>query len=455
MIIGRDGRLTGVASARIASWFGTPEQGADFGSWMAPHNESFGEWFALGWEGVEDGFLPLEVILDQLPSTMQVGDRQFAVEYRPMVKAGEDIEEMQRLLVVFSDRTEAVAMERERREQEELVAMFTRVQADRYGFLAFFRDGGAMVARLQIGEACEAETARIVHTIKGNCGVMGVGSVARVCHEVEQAAADEARGIDTAGIEQVAQAWRGFSDRVADFVQLDEDGPLAIDREDYSAVYGAVESRLDHDRLRDMLDKWTWDDVGRRLETLGEKGADLARRLGKGDVQVKVDTDGLRVPPGSLDNLFSALVHVVRNAADHGIESPEERVAQGKPAAGTLTLRGFEKDGTLCIEATDDGQGICWDKVATKMAEKGHVIESDKDLQDALFFDGLSTRDACTETSGRGVGMAAVKEAVEALGGTIEVDSTLGRGTVFRHHIPMAMVLQQAANGPMGARAVA
>jgi|GEM_PF-519253 len=440
VVVDRQGVLTGTASARAQKWFGEPPAGTPLGEWIATHNSTFGEWFALGWEDVVDGFMPMELVLDQLPARLEVDGRIYAVEYRPMLKGDMLADDMERLLVVFTDRTDAIAMERERREQEELVAMFTRVQTNRSAFLAFFRDGGAIVERLQSGAAEGAEIARLVHTLKGNCGVMGVGSVARTCHEVEQTASDEARAIDAAGIETVAAAWQAFSGRVADFVELDDSGPMAIDRDDFSAVCAAVEDRLDHDALRIMLDRWTWDDVGRRLEGLAEKGADLARRLGKGDVQIDVDTDGLRVPPGVLDSFFSAFVHVVRNAADHGIEMPEDRLAAGKPEVGTLTLRGFEEGDWICIEARDDGAGIMWEKLAEKMRASGHAADTREDLEAALFMDGLSSRDTCTETSGRGVGMAAVKEAVEALGGRIEVESVVGAGTVVRHRIPTGSV---------------
>ena len=453
VVVDRQGMLTGTSSKRVADWFGSVPAGVAFAEWMGSKNPGFGEWFAIGWEDVVDGFMPMEVILDQLPGRLELDGRTYALEYRPMLRGDMTLDDVDRILIVLSDRTEAIAMETERRKQEEIVHLFQRVNADRQGFMAFFRDGSELVDRLRGGQAGDAETKRIVHTIKGNCGVMGVRSVATVCHVVETAADDESRPIDAQGIEAVAAAWQSFSDRVADFVQLDDDGPLAIDRDDYAAVCAAVSRRLDHDALEDMLARWTWDDVGKRLSGLGEKGADLARRLGKGTVEIEVESDGLRVPPGVLDSFWSAFVHVVRNAADHGIEAPEDRVAAGKPEQGRLTLRCFTSADSLCIESRDDGAGIAWDKLKDKVAGLGLQAESEHALVDALFMDGITTRDFATETSGRGVGMAAVKQAVEALGGRIEVESEMGQGTVFRHHFPLDVVFATPAEGPLVAQA--
>lgn len=128
---------------------------------------------------------------------------------------------------------------------------------------------------------------------------------------------------------------------------------------------------------------------------------------------------------------------MVRNAVDHGIESSDDRERQGKPAAGALGLAAAVEAGTLAVTITDDGRGVDWARVAEKAAERGLPHRSQAELTQALFADGLSTRDVASAISGRGIGLAAVREAVLALGGTISVSSVAGEGTQFRIVLPM------------------
>ena len=178
----------------------------------------------------------------------------------------------------------------------------------------------------------------------------------------------------------------------------------------------------------------------KRLELLAERAEKLADRLGKSGLEVRVESGDVRRPPGEAWNSFwNSIVHVVRNAIDHGVEPPEERVQIGKSAEGHLVLRASEQvDDTFIFEVADDGAGINWVKVARKCRALGLDCDNPKQLQEAVFCDGLSTRDTVTETSGRGVGMAAVREACQMLGGEIEIESVAGQGTTFRFIFPPA-----------------
>jgi two-component system chemotaxis sensor kinase CheA len=130
------------------------------------------------------------------------------------------------------------------------------------------------------------------------------------------------------------------------------------------------------------------------------------------------------------------MVHVVRNALDHGIESPQERQLLNKTAHGNLFVKADHSGDWLVLSVRDDGRGVDWDKIRQKAMAKGLPIATAADLVNALFSDGISTRDDVSEISGRGIGMAAVKSAITRLNGRIELDSVAGKGTTFRFHIP-------------------
>jgi two-component system chemotaxis sensor kinase CheA len=163
----------------------------------------------------------------------------------------------------------------------------------------------------------------------------------------------------------------------------------------------------------------------------------LSQRLGRGDPEVVLEDDGVRVPHERFAGFWGAAAHVVRNAVDHGFEDPSARREAGKPPRPRLTLGCRRRGDTLEVTIGDDGAGVHWDALAAKARAQGLPAQTRAELVAALFADGVSSRDQATETSGRGVGMSAVKQAVEALGGSITVDSERGVGTTFRFALPV------------------
>ena len=133
----------------------------------------------------------------------------------------------------------------------------------------------------------------------------------------------------------------------------------------------------------------------------------------------------------SFDTVLEPNLVEVRNAVDHGLEPPADREAAGKPPVGTIRLRAAEADGRVVIEIRDDGRGIDWNRVAQKARLLGLPWDQPEDLVAALFADGLSTKDSVSETSGRGVGLAAVRAACRELGGDVSVTSEPGKGSCF------------------------
>ena len=192
-----------------------------------------------------------------------------------------------------------------------------------------------------------------------------------------------------------------------------------------------MEGLTQADIVRTLAD-WGREPVHPRLERLGRQARTLARRLGKPEPEVVVQDRAVRLDAAPWPAFWAALVHVVRNAVDHGLESGSERLLASKREAGKLWIGAERDDDRIVITVRDDGRGVDWEKVRAKALKLAMPAESEKDLLEALFSDGLSTRDEVSMTSGRGVGLSAVKQAVLELGGKIEVDTLLGQGTTFR-----------------------
>ena len=176
---------------------------------------------------------------------------------------------------------------------------------------------------------------------------------------------------------------------------------------------------------------------------------DVARLRNK-DVGLEIAGQNTDLDKGILDALADPLAHLVRNAADHGIETAAEREAAGKPAHGTICLNAYHDGDQVVIEVSDDGRGLDREKIVRRAAERGIVsAEAASQLNESealqlIFTPGLSTADEVTEISGRGVGLDVVKSALENLKGSVELESLPGKGTTFRLLVPLTLASIQA-----------
>ena len=187
--------------------------------------------------------------------------------------------------------------------------------------------------------------------------------------------------------------------------------------------------------------------VRRVLERLPRVASELARALGK-RVEVTLSGDEVEVDRAVLDHLDDPLLHLVRNAVDHGIESPAKRSLAGKDPIGRIELSAARVRGRLKVRLEDDGAGIDIEAVRRRAVERGMPLAVAEDLPDdhvaeLLFEAGMSTKDEVSTISGRGVGLDAVKRQIEALGGTLALTSGPGAGTCFEIDLPSMVALQR------------
>ncbi len=170
----------------------------------------------------------------------------------------------------------------------------------------------------------------------------------------------------------------------------------------------------------------------------------LARELGK---KVRLDVFGAETELDRtvIDEIGDPLVHLLRNALDHGIEAPDVRAARGKPEEGTIQLRAYHSGNHVFIEIEDDGAGISREKVLKKAISRGIVSPeaaehlTDEQVYELIFAPGFSTADHISDISGRGVGLDVVKSTIESLGGTVAVDSRPGQGSLFSIQLPLTL----------------
>jgi len=170
---------------------------------------------------------------------------------------------------------------------------------------------------------------------------------------------------------------------------------------------------------------------------------DLASKLGK-EVELTLLGSSTELDKSLIERIIDPLTHLVRNSLDHGIESPEKRVANGKSAVGNLTLSAEHQGGNICIEVIDDGAGLNRERILAKALSSGLPVSdamSDEEVGMLIFAPGFSTAEQVTDVSGRGVGMDVVKRNIQEMGGHVEIASKQGKGTTIRILLPLTLAI--------------
>jgi two-component system chemotaxis sensor kinase CheA len=358
---------------------------------------------------------------------------------------------MTHVLVTISDVTAKMRAEEAERRQREQLDIFRRIHRDRLDFMLFFREAEALVTEISEGRGDPTEQLRQVHTLKGNAGLYGLGLLASGMHEVESRAKQDCGALSVESRARVSALWAEVRELVTPLlgsIDRDPDAPGAvhIPLATHEALLQAIARGEDHRALHERVVQLGWQPALIPLQKLREQAMLTCARAGDRQATVRIEGDDVRLPPHRWRHFWSAAVHLVRNAIDHGIEPAAQRAALGKPEVGTITLRAqvSQRDtlggGQLTLEFVDDGRGIDWGRVRERARALGLPAESQQDLTAAIFADGVSTRDELTETSGRGVGLAAVASATRALDGVIEVESAANGGTCIRFAFPLTTV---------------
>lgn len=262
------------------------------------------------------------------------------------------------------------------------------------------------------------------------------------------AAKDTTIRVDTARLDQV----------------LNLSGEIGLTKNRLTCIRTAMmQGKLDHESIKSLdeavsqLDllvgdlqsavmKTRMQPIGRLFQKYPRLARDLARQLGK-DVELVLEGEDTEIDKTMIEDLNDPLVHLIRNAVDHGVDSPEERAAAGKPAKSLVHLTAEQIGDHIVIEITDDGRGIRPDVIRNKAMEKGLIdaetansLDEHQSLQ-LIFLPGFSTKDTISDVSGRGVGMDVVKTNIQRLNGRVDATSVIGQGSSFRILLPLTLAI--------------
>lgn len=440
--VGRDGRLTGGSSAAAERWFGPALAGIRIETYFFPTGGDEATALAIGFDQLTEEILPWELCRDQMPKRMNRGGLIFEFDWKRVLE--NDV--FTKVLVIARDVTETVQSERAEqtaREQQHLIKMLLQ---DKSGFFQFVKDTEALLSSLETGHDLVVAQ-RDLHTMKGNAGMFGLTSIATMCHAIEDRIAGEASMPTASEIADLATLWRMRMQSIESFLNDLSASRLEVDAAEHAQLVTSLLERQDYEEILSMVELWSWPRTAERLTRYRAHAEHLAKRFGK-PVSVELEDNGLRVPRNYLEKFWPSLIHVVRNAVDHAAEPAEVRRAKGKADALQIVFKTEQTADVLLVEIRDDGPGIDRDALLRCARSKDPSVPESISLAELIFMDGVSSRTEVTETSGRGVGMAAVRQACAADGGSVDVLSQPGKGTTFRFRFrrPVVKLGALAAN---------
>ena len=430
--VDRLGVISEERSAAVDRLLSEPAQGMTFAELLAEHDSKAADLFDIGLEEVFDGFMPIELTLDQLPSRCRANERTLSIAYNPI----HTDDQLTGLAVVVSDISAEVQREELEHQNREMMEMTSRIASDKTGFLEFLRESDGIIDGLK--RECRDDLITIkrsVHTLKGNASIFGLNRISLVCQEIEDLIAEEQSVPDDVAWTRLFGCWASTRGNVRRLLG-DERVRIMLDDDEYFAVLQDILKKNNNDKLACRVASWRLEPTQNRLERVAKQAKQLSKSLGKGDIDIELVGGHLRTDPNHWSGFWSAFVHVVRNAVDHGLESPEDRRLKDKSEFGTLTVKTELKDDEYAISIVDDGSGIDWDRIREIAQDQELPSSTHDELVDLLFRDGITTKRVASQYSGRGVGMAAIKQACAELGGRVEVSSETDGGSEFRFVFP-------------------
>jgi len=433
--------------------------------------KQFKEWLSLTFDEV----LSFEDVKSLGPNKLERrADKEIALNYHAMRgTAGQ----LQAVVMVATDKTEEMHARQEADRERSLAKRVIQITKFRIQFRSFARDALAIFSRLifslegahRVYEKLDVDSfARDLHTFKGGAATFALNDLATGAHFAEQLlsevqeSANGASRVQESSPAQISEKWTQLKTAIAqlqhEFLQF-----LSQNKELYGGALDEGVKQLELptskitlwlERLRSISELkdlcfeienlFIREEIGSYFSYLDEPLSDLAVGLGKKIKVLKLVQPELRIEAKYYRELFANFIHIFRNAIDHGLEVPETRIQNNKDPAGQIQVK-FEIEEKidnkfLKISISDDGGGIDPEKIRARMKKLGYppqeLLRPDSEIIQVIFDDQFSSRDQISEISGRGVGLAAVKDIATKLGGQVLVRTELGKSTEFIIEVP-------------------
>lgn len=382
-------------------------------------------------------------------------NKNIALEYFPLRN---DDQQIDGVVVVASDITSLVEARKQAETEKQHAKLIIHLIRSKNEMGRFIRESQSMLQDLQTtlaknpGQWDTEAIFRSLHTLKGGAGLFSVQKLADSCHAAETCLSAYKETTNDTTAAQLLKQCQEVQSQFAHFLQetkeilgssiLSQERLLEVPASDLNILFEKLQS---HPQALAAAEKTLGHLLFEPVKNFFEPYKEVAHRIAEKENKVLREIqfmgEDLTVVPEIYGPLFATFVHAFRNAVDHGIEAPAVRHQAGKPEGGSILVRFERRDlpaPTLRIALTDDGAGIDTKKIRAKLATKGISThnETDREVMQHIFDSQFSTKEQVTETSGRGVGMDAIKYEAQQLGGKAWVESALGKGSTLYIEVP-------------------
>jgi two-component system chemotaxis sensor kinase CheA len=429
--------------------FGKNIAGSEVDKLLFPHGGDVASDFRQGLGLYFSGKSRASVIFDLLETETFARGKILKIAYR---EAGPG-----KVLVVLTDITLSRHVADRNRADEARRTLVLKALGNKHFFAALLTEAEVLFKTLRFFETRPPSATEIadllteIHTFKGNLGFFGFTTTQEVAHDFEYAIQDaQVLGMELdlhdLGLD-LKKAYFQELNIITDALGkgwLEEAGGIVIPRSVFEKIAVYVGRKFAGEaHLVDVLEhyrKLPLKDLFSRFPFIAQS---TAEKLGKRISPMTILGGELRVPPDRVESLVNSCVHLVNNMVDHGIELPYIRENQGKPPEGRLVLNLVREERSVVIQFIDDGQGISLPTIEAKARSLGllaaDATPSPREILQLLFLPGFSTKEEASTISGRGVGLAAVRQEAEKLGGRVEVQTKPGAGTTFEIILPLGV----------------
>ena len=451
MVIDRSGKVLQGCSSSAKKFFGADVEGKHLAAILKEDHERLSDWITMLFEEP----ISFKGIRDLGPLLFETDEgRTLKIDYRPI---RDELGNTDGMIVISTDTTQERLFQEQADAEIKFEKMLVTILVDRPFFSdfveltrTFLKSLKVQVRTLPTDSSSLEEVLRNVHSIKGGMAVFHIGHLKKLAHQLEEQISLKKWDECCASLETMSQEFEDFLKIHRDLIgQFDSDGQAPMVRtrgevlnfgREMAKTIPATDEIFS--RYGELFFEEPVNSCFHRFIQVTEK---LAQECGK-QVKLSISPSSIRIHFEPYRSLIHSLLHLFSNAIDHGIESPDEREAMGKPSVGQIKLdfETFGEQKHLRFTISDDGRGIPIEEIKLRALEKGlFTVEelqkmSKHQLMQLIFKSGFSSRAEVSQLSGRGVGLDAVKNEVEKLGGSLEVGSEENGGSFFTIEVPRA-----------------
>ncbi len=418
--------------------FGRPIEGLLIADLLYENSDLRSE-FMQGLELFFLGKSKSDVVFDLLDHSLRIGLRTVKVEYMAVHAS--------RVMVVLTDITEELRLQEEFRNENDRRTTLLKVIANRQAFASLNREAKDFFGKLGVRMHGGESVIRDLHTFKANAGFIGFRKTNKAAHELEDVwTTNLALGLDvspdTSSLilkDSYEQEYREIIEALGAAWDTDAES-IEISHSAFFEIEEYIRNECPDGRILDIMEAYRKKPLSDLFGRFPHMVAELSARMGKKILPVTVTGGRIPVFPEEFETLIESFTHLVRNMVDHGIETPRKRESLGKSPEGEITIDIAEDENGLIFSYADNGQGIQLAEIEKKAMEQGLLEKSgtatNAELLQFIFRDNFSTAGSVSDISGRGIGLASVRQAVKKMNGNIKVKTERNQGTLFTITIP-------------------